>query len=362
MSNILEEGSIDLENLTSENEDSQISLRVGQLITYPADYTLEVLNQKWLNSEIQVPPFQRDFVWSLTQSSKLIESFLIGLPVPAVYLYTERDSQKYLIIDGQQRLKSIFYFFSGYFGAQENNRRLPFRLKGLSHDSEFSGKAFDTLHESEQGWLKNSTLRTFTVKQLEPDDDRSMYQIFERLNTGGTSLTSQEIRDCVYYGELAKALRDINLLENWRKILGKPGLDSRKRDVELILRFLAMQNIDEYRKPMKLFLNNYMKQNQNIESEELKKLEHVFEATCNMVIAQLGENPFHVRAGLNVAVFDAVMVAFSNNLGSIPDDVQARYNELVHDEQFVQCTSSNTTDDGIVRRRFRLASERLFGN
>src|SRR6266446_6156294 len=101
---------IEFERIPSEEEDYESAPPAYEINTYPADFTLEVLHQKWKNGDIEIPRFQRQFVWKQVQASKLIESFLIGLPVPAVFLYTERLSQRFLVIDGQQRLRSVFYF------------------------------------------------------------------------------------------------------------------------------------------------------------------------------------------------------------------------------------------------------------
>jgi uncharacterized protein with ParB-like and HNH nuclease domain len=131
---------LELEQIESEDEDSQSSPADYQIATYPADYTLEVLYQKWQHGEILVPEFQRRFVWKRPQASKLVESFLVGLPVPAVFLYSERNTQKYLVIDGQQRLKSIFYYFEGYYGPERNERRSLFRLQGISETSQFHNR------------------------------------------------------------------------------------------------------------------------------------------------------------------------------------------------------------------------------
>ena len=149
-----------------------------QISTYPADFTLEVLHQKWKAGDILIPDFQRGFVWKQVQASKLLESFLVGLPVPAVFLYNERKSQKFFVIDGQQRLKSIFYFFEGYFGPETQGTRRVFRLTGLSPDSTFNGKWYDDLRDEDKRRLKNAVLRAFVVQQLDPADDSSMYHIF----------------------------------------------------------------------------------------------------------------------------------------------------------------------------------------
>jgi hypothetical protein len=315
---------LELEPITSEDEDYESAPPDYQISTYPADFTLEVLHSKWRADEIRIPEFQRRFVWKQVQASKLIESFLVGLPVPSVFLYTERRSQYFFVIDGQQRLKSIFYFFEGYFGKEDQGQRRVFRLTGLSPESRFSGKAFDELREEDQRKLKNAVLRSFVVQQLDPADDTSMFHIFERLNTGGTLLTNQEIRNCVYHGSFIEYLDEMNDFPAWRQILGKETPDTRKKDVELLVRFFAMRDISAYSKPMKDFLSKFMKKNRDASPEILDASRQLFQQTCEKIVENLGPKPFHIRAGLNAAAFDAVMVAFSNHLRSIPADIQDR--------------------------------------
>ena len=357
---------LELEPITSEDEDYESTPPDYQITTYPADYTLEGLHQKWEKNEIVIPEFQRGFVWKQVQSSKLIESFLVGLPVPAVFLYSERESQKYLVIDGQQRLKSVFYYFEGYLGSEKQDARKAFNLKGLHPKSPFHEKKFDDLGESDQLRLKNAVLRAFIVQQLNPNDDTSMYHIFERLNTGGTLLANQEVRNCIYHGEFVQFLEEINNLRDWRTILGKQEPDIRRKDIELLVRFFAMQELDDelddYKKPMKDFLSRFMRKHKKPSKETLEGSRRLFEKTCKIIITTLGPKPFHVRAGMNTAIFDAVMVAFSKHLTTqIPKDIKARYKNLVESNDFNQYTRQRTTDVDIVRKRFQRASRELFG-
>lgn len=355
-----QETDLELEPVESEEEDYESAPPGYQIITYPADYTLEVLHQMWKSNEIEIPDFQRAFVWKQTQASKLVESFLVGLPVPAVFFYSEDQSQKYLVIDGQQRLRSIFFYFEGYFGLERKGVRPVFRLRGLNQQSQFHNRTFEDLHEEDKRKLKRATLRTFIVRQLDPDDGTSMYHIFERLNTGGTLLANQEIRNCVCHGKFAGFLDEINKRENWRRILGKQEPDTRKRDVELILRFLAMRDTSSYKRPMKDFLSKFMKRNRNPDDAVLQNIRDLFMRTCEAVVTKLGEKPFHVRSGLNAAVFDAVMTAFSNHLNSIPEDISDRYNRLIKDEGFEKNTRSSTTNVEVVQGRHRQAAALLF--
>lgn len=351
---------IDFELVRGEIEDEESSPPEFNLSTYPADFTLEILHQKWKDKEIEIPKFQRQFVWKQTQASKLIESFFLQLPVPSIFLYTDRKTQNFLVIDGQQRLKSVFYFFEGYFGEEVKGTRKSFRLHGLNEKSKFHNKLFSELEERDQKRLKNSVLRAFIVQQLDPDDDTSIYHIFERLNTGGTLLTNQEVRNCVYHGGLNDSMIKLNRLPEWRQILGKEPNDSRQKDIELMLRFFALRFGPAYEKPMKDYLSTFMKRWRHSEGQTIAQVEATFTNTCKKIRQHLGEKPFHVRAGLNSAVFDAVMIAFSFNLESIPTNIATRYHELVFSPEFEKRTSGSTTDVEAVKERIRLAKEKLF--
>ena len=351
---------LDLEPIESESDDYDAAPREYRILTYPADYTLEVLHEKWRKRDIEIPDFQRQFVWSRGQASKLIESFLVGLPVPAIYLFTDKDTQKYLVIDGQQRLKSVFYFFEGYFGPEEEGRRQVFRLTNLNERSKWRDKAFVDFDAADKRRLQNSVLRAFIVQQLDPADRTSIYHVFERLNTGGTLLTNQEIRNCVYRGTLNRLLVELNRDRDWRRVLGKPQPDSRQRDVELILRFFAMMDISNYEKPLKDFLSNFMQRERNPVPASLDQMRHTFQMACQTVVNCLGEKPFHLVAGLRPGAFDAVMVAFAKNLEHVPTDILERYKTLAGEDKFLSLTRNATTDVETVKTRFALAQKRLF--
>ncbi len=358
MTNILNDSnsSIDLEPIGSEEEDYNSSPSRYRIINYPADFTLEVLYQQWKSEEIIIPSFQRQFVWRKPQASKLIESFLLGLPVPSIFLYKESDGDQYLVIDGQQRLKSIYFFMDGHFDSQST----AFRLVGLNEESPFSGKSYDDLSETEQRKFKNSILRAFIIQQVDPEDNTSIFQIFQRLNTGGTLLANQEIRNCIYHGNFVEFLEKLNTYSEWRKILGKNDPDRRLKDIELILRFFAISSSSSYKKPMKEYLSDFMKSYRYATKECMLEMEKRFENTCTNVINSLGEKPFHIRSGMNSAVFDSVMYAFYHNSGENTSDIQSRFNTLIGNDEYIRCIQSSTTDERIVSTRLSLASKVLF--
>jgi len=353
-----------LEAIESEQTDLDASPARYEIVTFPADYTLEGLVAKYRKSQITIPGFQRKFVWTLPQASKLIESFLLGLPVPAVFLYTDPTDNTLQVIDGQQRLLSIVYFFDGYFGPAERGKRTVFALKGLNEASPYLNKTYAQLVETDAAaanLLHDSVLRTFVIKQLHPGDGTSIYHVFERLNTGGTQLVSQEIRNCVYHGPLNDLLGELNANSDWRVLFGRTPPDRRQRDVELILRFLALTfALGEYEKPMKDFLSKFMGAHRRAAAESLDQYRHTFQDTARAVWNHLGDKPFHIRAGLNSAVCDSVLTAFSRNLGRVPKDIRQRYADLVKNDAFLRSVSSSTTDKEVVKSRLMAAEQRLF--
>ena len=353
-----------IEDVASEREDLDSSPPRYEVVTYPADFTLEGLVQKYRRGQITIPGFQRKFVWSLRQATRLIESFLLGLPVPAVFFFVDSDEKKFIVIDGQQRLLSIVYFFDGVFGGEERGKRTVFALRGLHEQSPFRDKTYADLKETDPAsfnTLNDAVLRAFVVRQLDPNDTTSAYHIFERLNTGGTYLVSQEIRNCIYRGPFNDLLGGLNGETSWRRVFGKGNEDKRQRDVELVLRFLALhEDAASYKKPMKDFLSAFMDRHRNDGPDRIDAFRVLFQRTMATVLEKLGDKPFHIKAGLNAAVFDAVSTAFSKHLDGIPQDVGERYRALVADDVFLEMARAGTTDEDVVSGRLERAEQVLF--
>ena len=354
-----------IEQIPSEADDTLVALRSYEILTYPADFTLEVLTEKWKKKQIRLPGFQRRFMWTKTQSSKLIESFLLGLPVPPIFLYQDATNNDLLVVDGQQRLKSIVFYFSGVFGEKDDSkRRQSFNLSGLHEKSPYLGLTFEDLGESNEAAynkLNNAVLRAFVMKQLEPEDDTSIFQVFERLNTGGVVLQPQEIRNCIYEGEFNDLLISLNTETPWRNIVGTTVPDKRMRDVEAILRFLALfHDSGKYDKPMKKFLNDFMETRRHLSQMEIDKLRKLFRETVEVVTGALGVKPFHIHRGLNIAVFDAVFTAFGKDKAKVTGSLRRRFATLLKDSDFIRWTSQSTTDKDVVPKRIRRARHVLF--
>lgn len=357
---------VTFDDLPSEEDDRDAALDTYEIVTYPADYTLSVLVDKWRRGQVKIPPFQRGFVWKQPQASRLIESFLIGLPVPAIFLYTDRsDMNNQLVVDGQQRLRTIAYFFEGYFGeANARGNRQVFRLTGLHEKSPYANKTYAELERDDPAaWnrLNDAVLRAFVIQQLNPNDDTSVYHVFERLNTGGTLLSPQEIRNAVNHGSFNDLLHRLNEWQPWRELYGAPQPDKRQRDVELILRVIALsEDLTNYEKPMKDYLNRFMGRRRELPVDQQERLEENFKAAVR-VAAGLGPKPFRRGAGLNAAVFDAVMTALIR-LGVShmePQDLKERYARLMLDDGFIGDVTKSTTDDDVVKGRIAAAERYL---
>lgn len=326
----------------------------------PSDPTLESLAQKIENGDMIVPFYQRRFVWKIEQASKLIESFLMGLPVPQVFLYVNDDDQLE-IIDGQQRIMSVKYFFEGYFGEEDNRgRRQSFKLKGLSERSEYNGLTFDELGEREKRRLRNSTLRAINIKQLTPNDNyNSVFHIFERLNTGGTALKPQEIRNAVYRGQIVAELQELNTDPDWQAILGLKAPDRGQKDVELILRLFGLfEDWDDYEKPMLRYLNNVMSRNTAFNSAKAERFSDRFGEVTDLVNSTL-EKPFRPKRVVNASVLEAVMVALLEDETIDATKLSANYDNLMSDESFQEATSGATTDTAVLKSRIQTAKRIL---
>ena len=336
--------------LAAEPEEEEEYIQYD-IATYPSDYTLSGIQELWNEKILIIPEFQREFVWSIEQASLLIDSFLLGLPVPPVFFYIDEDN-KNLVIDGQQRILSILFFFEGYFGAEtDRGRRQIFRLTGLSKKSPYHNHQFSDLKDSDQRKLRGSVLRAVNIKQLAPRaDNSSVYHIFERLNTGGTALKPQEIRNCVYRGPIVTTLRTLNHDSNWRKLLGKNVPDRYQRDVELVLRLFSLfEDWEGYEKPMKEYLNTSMRRNTQFKSAKCRAFQSLFPKTCEAVVQALGAKPFHVRGPLNSSVLDATMCAVLENKGNVPADFKERFRQLIADRGFQERMRVATTDTITVR-------------
>ena len=341
----------------SDADESVPPLRYD-ITSFGIDFDVEGLVRRLNDEEVFVPDWQRHFVWTIRQASSFIESLLLGLPVPGVFLGKDADSGRLYVIDGQQRLKTLQFFYSGKFEGSDTPNS-AFHLKGV--DDRFKDLAFKDLRDTDRRNLNNSLIHATVVRQdAPPDNDTSMYQIFKRLNTGGSQVNPQEIRCAIYQGDLIGEIKRLNQYPEWRGILGKPS--SRLKDQELILRFMAMWHQgNQYTKPMLEFLNAFTQQNRNPDGFWLEETSTLFEQTIS-AFAEAKNKPFRLHEGrvVNAAVFDSMTVGLArriNNRG-VPRSSQIAtvHDSLIADDHYLQAVVQRTSDEGSVEQRLKTAT------
>lgn len=342
-----------------EREDEPVPFKYS-ITSYGADYPIDGLVKRLGKGSIFIPGFQRGFVWNIKEASRFIESLLLGLPVPGIFLAKEQDTEKLLVIDGQQRLRTLQGFYKGVFPG--DSKRV-FSLRGVQ--KEYEGCTYDSLSEENQRLLDDTILHATIVKQEEPSEDNSsIYHIFERLNTGGVQLQPQEIRACIFHGEFSDLLKKLNKNKSWREVYGP--VSKNMKDIELILRFFSLYfKVGQYKKPMKEFLNVFMGKNRHLKIQREEQLTKLFEGTIGVVNSCLGSNAFRPNRVWKAAVFDAVMVGIATRLekGAIENSnsVLRQYQKLLEDVNFLSACDSATTDEENVNRRINLATQTFSG-
>jgi hypothetical protein len=325
--------------------------------SYGADYTVDSLVKRMKRGDFKIPEFQRKFVWTINHSSKFIESLLMGLPVPGIFLYKEADTNKHLVIDGQQRLRTLEAFYDKKFEQKE------FRLTGVREC--WDGKTYDDLDPSDALKLDDSIVHATIFKQDEPKDVlESIYFVFERINTGGIRLSPQEIRNCITRGPFTQHVAKLNEDESWRAIFGKAH--KRSKDEELIVRFLALfEDANNYEEPMSEFLNIFSDKMNNTPESRIATLGEVFLKTIHLVRSAIGEKAFRPHTVLNAAVFDSVMVGLATRLSKAAspsdDGVRIAYEILLRDESYIKLCERSTADAENVKQRLMIARKAFAG-
>lgn len=293
---------------SSSIEDAEISASVRyEISSYGADYPVDGLVKRISRGDIYVPEFQRGFVWTHAQSSRFIESLLLGLPVPGIFLFKEPETQRLVVVDGQQRLRTLQTYYHGIIRGRE------FALRGVSE--ELNDLTYKSLPEDDRRRLDDAIVHATIFQQEDPQDDlSSIYLVFERLNTGGTPLVEQEIRSCVYPGPFNDLLEELAAHPKWREIYGSPS--TRGKDQEIILRFLAFfYNSENYERPLKGFLDNFMGSKRKATLKNISEMRQLFESTVTVAADHLTRSVFRSERNLNAAVVDAFFVGLARRLG-----------------------------------------------
>ena len=229
----MKEKDVDIVRIKSEVDDDYSDDSLFNISSWGADLSFRELISMYEDNELVKPELQRKYVWDKSEASRFIESILLGLPVPSIFL-AQSGSEK-LIVDGYQRIMTVYDYVRGIFSADNK----VFRLSNSERiNARWRNKAFSELSMDDQRKIRSTTIHAIIFEQKKPEnDDTSFYQVFERINTSGRTLTAQEIRNCVYQGSFNTLLFELNNDQKWRALFGSTSPDSRMRDIEYILRF-----------------------------------------------------------------------------------------------------------------------------
>ena len=352
----------------------------------PNDFNVKTIVDFIERGIFRIPVFQRNYVWDLSHASRLIESLILGLPIPQLFLY-EQDRNRFLVIDGQQRLMSIYYFLKMRFpltGRRNElreifdregrippevfaddhhfttfNLKLPSRLPKVKN--RLNGLNYDTLGDL-QTTLDLRTMRCVLVRQNFPrDDDSSILEIFNRLNTGGVNLTAQEIRMSLYNSDFMKMVSRSNTDTRWRKLVDQPKPDLKMRDVEHLLRGFAMlARGSRYAPSMTRFLNQFAKDMQEEPQEETGLLEDMLSSFLDRC-ADFPVGIFGTSSRkLNISVFESVFAAacksgYEDGSGRVHSLCSDKIEELKNDPAFLDAASTKSTNTDKVQTRLSRA-------
>lgn len=326
------------------------------ITSYGADYPVDTLVKRMKGEAFFIPKFQRNFVWSQRHASRFIESLLMGLPVPGIFLYKEAETGKHLVVDGQQRLRTLQYFYNGLFGDK------AFKLIGVR--KQWEGKGYEDLEASERLRLDDSIVHATIFQQEEPKHTlKSLYFVFERINSGGIRLSPQEIRNCISDSVILDLVKKLNDDSNWRAVFGEKK-NSRLKDQELILRALAMiYSRSTYSAPMRDFLNTFAAdERREATPKKIDMMDELFRSTMALFNAARGKNAFRLFRALNAAVLEAMVVGLAERLLTretwpTPDEVGKIHDALMQDNDFIGACISATATVETVKLRQKLAME-----
>lgn len=260
-----------------------------RIVTEQARYPVKSIPEMLKSGDYKLnPEYQRRNRWSNDRKSRLIESFIMNVPLPPIFLY-EYEYSKYEVMDGLQRLSSINDFY--------NN---DFSLEGLEYWGELNGKKYSELpSEIQKGidrrYISSIVLLEETAKTLEEAEELKQI-VFERLNSGGEKLTPQETRNALYNGKFNQLC--IRIAENpkfkemWNITSNEDTYYKKMYDVELVLRFFAYRFLNKFRNTKEKFFDEYLKQANLFSIETIKELENLFEETIYVIWEIFGKEAF----------------------------------------------------------------------
>ncbi|WP_417648327.1 DUF262 domain-containing protein [Enterobacter hormaechei] len=299
------------DNQQEDEDDLNNTISFKESVVMNADWTIETIDNQIKKGNIDLQPsFQRRGAWDDKRKSRLIESIVVGMPVPNIVLAEQKDHRgRFIVIDGKQRLMAINEFLAD-----------GFKLKGLDIRPELNGQKYSELPSEDREYLDNSTLRSTVIRSWK--DENFLYAIFYRLNSGSLPLSPQELRKALIGGKLLDEIETYLTQSNQFHVLFGQSLDKRMRDSELVLRFIAYnKRVEEYRGNFKEFLDEiveYYEKNWNNYQQEVVDALGSLNLALDTTIQIFAENSFKKWLGtryervINRAIFDCIARFFSD--------------------------------------------------
>lgn len=360
--------------IRQELEDDYSNDDLYNINSWGADLSFRELITMYDEGELAKPEIQRHYVWDKTEASRFIESLLMGLPVPSIFL-ARHDGEKKLIVDGYQRIMSVRDYVRGIFSTDGK----IFRLSNTEKiNVRWRNKAFSELPDDAQRKIRSSTIHAIIFEQKHPkNSDTSLFQVFERINTGGRSLTAQEIRNCVYQGRFNSALIEMNSNPNWRQLYGIEAEDKRMRDIEFILRFFALDSEEirlktEGKVSLKKMLNEQMGLLNELSDEQIKVKQSEFEICMEKILGAMGSTAFMNISDKDLlipkfhpTVFDSIAAATNIAIKAGIDpttipDITNRRNNLLKDAEYKEFIRTETMNIPHIHGRISKAAKHLY--
>lgn len=298
------------------------------------------------------PDFQRNQVWSLKQKSQFIESIILNFPLPPIYL-NETKETTYIVIDGLQRTTALQEFYTGKFA-----------LRGLEALPKYNEYTFAKLPGTLQSKFEDKKLTIFILKPSTPMV--VIYDLFNRINTGGTQLNRQEVRNCIFIGKSTYLLKELSLTDYFKTAIDRGVSDIRMKDREVILRYLAFRWFNyqtEYTGDMSDYVEVAMKKINVATDDAIHQMKIDFERVMKWSFKIWGFNNFRIptqqtRGSINTAILETVCNYIANQndvfLEKNTERIKRNYQLLLKNERYFEAVTKSTGNKAKVIERFNL--------
>lgn len=327
------------------------------------DITLKQLYDMVLEEMVDIAPeYQRHFVWDSNRQSALIESLFLGIPIPSLFMASNRDAS-WEVIDGLQRLTTILNFIGNDKELDKISiKHEKLKLSGLEKLDSMNGLIYDDLPKSMQFMLQTRPLRITVLNDR--SDFNVRYDLFERLNTGGVTLHEQEIRNCVYIGPFNDFIKDLSENSDFRAVVKMTVNAERSGSYEeLVLRFFAYhEDAEQFVHSVKGFLNEFMaKKTESFKDKESKELKNIFQKTFKILRDNLPDGIVRgARKNITpIVLYEAISVGCAKAIGSGEDYDPEKLEVLLNDPEIKKCTTGATNSKKMVFKRINIVKDTL---